>query len=216
MRYDGVMRISPSSVPWQDYRSSETGMIVTYDSDPVSEMAIREVPEELPSEVLPEPNYETKTYGLYGCARNKFRSAFVKSKMQYLFFLVRYQGTNQEFRDKTLITGMYRVSKVADVHKYHLRYLSDAACMEADTCDALLAETAHFVSLEDAMEVTSEKLKSWGYKARVTKQTRVVLDEEQAKELASYLESKANIVDQYIEETKRLQPHDDDDEEDEE
>jgi hypothetical protein len=207
MRFDGVLRMTAGSVAWQDYRASETGMVVIYDTDPVSEMAIREVPEEFPSEVVADPNYESKTYGLYGCARTKFRSAFVKNKLRYLFFMAHYQGAREEFRGKYFVTGMYRIVKTADVHKAHLRYLRDASCLEEDECIALLSETAQFVALDDALPVTDEMLKQWEYKTRVTRQTRIVLNDSHTRSLVEYLLSKPNAIDKYIAETRRLQPH---------
>ena len=32
----GIMKQSVESIPWQDYRASNTGMVVFYTSDPVS------------------------------------------------------------------------------------------------------------------------------------------------------------------------------------
>ncbi len=60
-----VMKGSLESASWQDYRASNIGMVVFYASDPISEIPIREIPEELPSEIAPEPNYETGTYKIW-------------------------------------------------------------------------------------------------------------------------------------------------------
>jgi hypothetical protein len=205
---DGIMRKSAGSIPWQDYRSSNKGMIVTYDTDPVSELAIREVPEELPSAVLPEPNYESGTYGLYGCSKTKIRNAFYKEKLRYIFFVARYQGAKVEFRDKHFVTGVYRVHKTADVHKLHLRYLAESNCIDIESCMALLADQVHFVAVGDALEVTAATQELWGYKAKFTKQTRIILDENHTKNMLEYLLSKPNVLAKYIEETRRLSPED--------
>ncbi len=212
--FNGTVPKHPASIPWQDYRGAETGMAVFYASDPVSELPIREVPEETPSEVLAEPNYETGTYGLYGCSRAKIRSSFVKSKLRYLFFMTKYAGTNAEHMDSLVVTGFYHIAQTANVQKLHIRYLSDYSCLTDDTCYALRADETHFLSIENAFVLTPEILKSWGYSSRVTKQTRIVLDEEKTAELLEYIRSKPNAVDEYIEETKRLSP-DSDYEEDE-
>jgi hypothetical protein len=75
----------------------------------------------------------------------------------------------------------------------------------------------HFVAIEDAFEVTPDILKSWNYKARLTKQTRIILDEEQTAVVIDHLKSKPDITAELITETERLWPHpveeDDDDEE---
>ena len=221
-----IMKKSVDSILWQDYRAAQTGMIVHYVSDPVSEIPIREIPEEIiflideyklkiNSPVIPEPNYENRAYGFFGCIRPKIRIAFFKSKIRYIFFLTKYAGTKDEFRDKAIITGYFRIFKTADVQKLHLRYLNDAACLDADSCIALRADEAHFVALNDAYIVDDEKLKAWGYNAKITKQLRIVLDTEKTNQLLEYLKSKPNQIDVYIAETKRLGPNVEDEEKEE-
>ena len=204
----GIMRKSPDSIGWQDYRASTNGMVVFYASDPVSEMAVREIPEELVSTVTPEPNYETGTYGFYGCDKTKIRGAFAKSKLRYLFFLTKYLGSKEEFKDKMLVTGYYRIAKTADVQKLHLRYLDECSCIEAATCIALRADEVHFVGLSDAFVVTEEQLKASGYNAKVSRQLRIILSPENTSRMLGYLKEKPNQLNAYIAETKRLSPED--------
>jgi len=64
-----------------------------------------------------------------------------------------------------------------------------------------------FVSIADAFEVTPELLKSWNYNARLTKQTRIILDEEQTAAVLEHLQAKPDITADYITETERLWPH---------
>ena len=203
----GIMKQSIDSVQWQDYRASNTGMVVFYASDPVSEIPIREIPEELDSPVLPEPNYESRTYGFFGCVRPKIRQAFSKSKLRYLFFLTKYVGTKEEFKDKFMVTGYFRILKTAEVQKLHFRYIKDSACLETDSCIALRADEVRFVSLQDAFLVNEEQLKSWGFNAKVNRQARIVLDAEKTTILLDYLKSKPDQTAAYIAETKRLEPH---------
>ncbi|MFW6221527.1 MAG: hypothetical protein ACOC4C_03595 [Fibrobacterota bacterium] len=212
MFLEGSIPKHVDSIPWQDYRGSETGMVIFYPTDPVSELPIREVPEEVTSEVLPEPNYETATYGLYGCSRPKIRNSFVKAKMKYLFFMTKYAGSNYDFSDTLMITGYYRIAKTANVQKLHIRYLSDYSCLNDDACQALRADEVHFLSVQDAMVLTPEFLESMGYTSRVTKQTRISIDEEKTAEILKYIRSKPNHVEEYIEETRRLQPDAEDEE----
>jgi|WetSurMetagenome_2_1015567.scaffolds.fasta_scaffold01238_4 hypothetical protein len=206
----GTMAKSPDGIPWQDYRASNTGMVVFYSSDPVSEIPIREIPEDTDSPVVPEPNYESGTYGFFGCQRTKIRGAFVKSKLRYLFFVTKYAGTREGFKDKMLVTGYYRVAKTADVQKLHLRYLTEYSCIDASTCMALRADEVHFVDIQDAYEVSEEQLKAWGYNAKISKQLRIIIDHEQTSRLLEILKSKPNRLDVYIAETKRLSPYDED------
>jgi hypothetical protein len=202
-----LVKLSPESVAWQDYRSSNKGMVVYYASDPVAELPIREVPEELPSDIQPEPNYESGTYGLYGCGKSRIRSAFAKSKLRYLLFVTKYEGTRADCRGKLLITGYFRIAKTAEVRKLHVRYGSDYSCIDEDHCTALRADESRFVAVEDAFAVTDEVMKAWNYKARLTKQTRIMLDEQNTAAIVAHLTSKPDITAQYVAETKRLQPH---------
>jgi hypothetical protein len=202
------MRKSPDSIGWQDYRASTNGMIVVYTSDPVSEMAIREIPDELISAVTPEPNYESATYGFYGCDKTKIRGAFAKNKVRYLFFLTKYAGSKEEFKDKMLITGYYRIAKTADVQKLHLRYLDECSCIDAASCIAFRADEVHFVGLSDAFVVTEAQLKTWGYNAKVSRQLRIILSPENTSQMLAFLKERPNQIDAYIAETKRLSPED--------
>lgn len=204
----GIMRKTPDSIQWQDYRAANTGMVVFYSSDPVSEIPVREIPDDVESPVLPDPNYETGTYGFYGCSRTKIRGAFAKSKLRYLFFLTKYAGTKEGSKDKMLVTGYFRIAKTADVQKLHRRYLDEYSCLDSDTCVALRADEVHFVSLGDAFEVSADQLKAWGFNAKVSKQLRIILNAESTAQLLALLKSKPNQRDIYIAETKRLSPHD--------
>jgi hypothetical protein len=192
---------------WQDYRASNTGMAIFYGGDPISELPIREVPESYPSDIQPEPNYETGTFGYVGCARTKIRATFVKSKIRYLLFITKYVGTNEGFKDQYMVTGYYRVTKIADVKRQHIRFCSDYSCLDEKVCYALRAEEMRLVSAEDAYPVTPQTLKDWGFSGRLTRQSRILLTEEQTAAVVDFLRGKADISDKYIEETERLLPH---------
>ncbi len=103
MSLDSTANVTLESVVWQDYRASNTAMVVYYSTDPVSELPIREIPEELPTDIIPEPNYESGTYGFFGCGKSKIRAAFVKGKIRYLLFVTKYAGTNIAFKDRFFI-----------------------------------------------------------------------------------------------------------------
>jgi len=207
MSIDHALNISVESAAWQDFRASSTAMIVFYSTDPVSEMPIREIPEELPTTIIPDPNYETATYGFFGCAKTKVRTTFFKSKIRYLLFITKYAGTKADCKDKFYITGFYHVNKAADVKRLHVRYLSDYSCLDEGVCYALRADKQHFVSMDDAFEVTPAVLKEWGCTARLTRQTRISLDEEQTAKVVKYLSSKKDITAELVAETERLWPH---------
>ncbi|MDD5674004.1 MAG: hypothetical protein PHC61_07575, partial [Chitinivibrionales bacterium] len=105
MSFNDFLKKNVEGFPWQDYRGSNSGMIVLYDSDPLSELPIREVPEDNASATQPDPHYESGTYGVYGCVRPKIRNSFFKSKLRYLFFMTKYVGTKEEFKNAYFITG---------------------------------------------------------------------------------------------------------------
>ncbi len=206
MRIPGTVQKHVDSIAWQDYRGSDKGMVIYYNTDPVSEIPIREVPEDFPTDVVAEPNYESGTYGLYGCLRPKIRSAFYKSKLRYMFFMTRYAGTNVDLMDQLMVTGYYHIVKTADVQKLHVRYLADYGCMADETCMAFRADEIRFVSVHDAFMITPEVLEAWGYTSRVTRQTRILLDQEATSKLLEYLRSKTDRTGEYKSETKRLSP----------
>ncbi|MGD9200774.1 MAG: hypothetical protein PVI26_04350 [Chitinispirillia bacterium] len=211
----GIVPTHIDSVRWQDYRNSNSGMVVYYNTDPVSEIPIREIPEEIPSDIAPEPNYETSSYGFYGCKHTKIRSSFLKTKLGYLFFMTRYAGTNTEFSDELMITGYYRIKKFIDVQKLHIRYLNEYSCINEDTCTALRADEVHFVSVEDGFKLSPEILSSWGCKSRITRQSKLILDDKETLDLVNYFKSKDNALELYIKETERLQPEIDDEDDNE-
>jgi hypothetical protein len=215
MQFNGMIPKHIDSQLWQGYRGAEKGMVIFYTTDSVSEMPIRDVPEEYPTVIVPEPNYESKTFGFYGCAHTKIRAAFIKSKLRYLFFMTKYAGANYEFMDQLMVTGFYRISHTTDVQKLHVRYLDECSCLSEDSCIALRADEVHFVALTDAFVLTPEVFTKWECPSRVTRQTRIVLNDANTADLLVYLRSKKNIVNDYIEETSRLQPASDAEEVDE-
>jgi hypothetical protein len=206
---------SIDSVLWQDHRSADIGIVIVYASDPVSELPIRKVPDELSSPIPPEPHYETGTYGFYGCVIPKTRTRIVRARARYIFFLTHYEGRNADRRDTFLVTGYYRIHQVADVQKLHLRYLPNPHCISTDPCWAFKADAIHFVDTNDAFEVTQDVMDTWGKQKKITSQTRIELTEEHTQQLREYLDAKPTHVAQYIEETKRLQPVDPQEQEEE-
>jgi hypothetical protein len=196
-----------SGALWQDYRASNVGMVIFYGGDPISELPIREVPVSYPSDIAPEPNYETGTFGFYSCSQTKIRSTFVKSRIRYLIFITKYIGTNEDFKGRYYVTGYYRVTKIADVKRQHIRFCEDFSCLDENVCMALRSDESRFVAIEDAFPVNDEILKKqWGFGGRITRQSRIILTEQQTAAVVDYLNSKPDIQDKYIEETTRLQP----------
>lgn len=206
MYVKGAVSVNVNSLKWQGYRGNEMGLAVYYDSDPVSELPIREIPEEYPTKVIADPNYETSTYGLYGCKFGKNRNTIIKKKYKYIFFMTKYAGTNMDLRDELLCTGFYRIKYTFDAKKFHSRSLDSVSCMTENSCQAVRADEMVFVAAEDAFHINEERLKEWGGISRVTRQTKILLTEEQTEMMLSHLRGQENIVEQYIDETNRLLP----------
>ena len=203
---DGVVTTSVHSIKWQGFGGGEAGAVVYYESDPNSELPLRSIPEKEGVVPVMDPNYETKTYGLYDCVNTKLRNAFVKKKRGYLFFMTRYSGTNPDFEGKVVLTGYYHIKSSADVQKLHLRQLESSSCINDRSCQALFATEATFVSLEDSYKLTTVALKSIGYEKKITRMSKILLDEEMVQKLLKKFKGKENIIDQYIEETHDLMP----------
>ncbi len=211
---EGKVTVGLNSIKWQGYRSGTDGIVVYYESDPDSELPIRMITGTRKSDHNEvDPNYETLTYGLYDCVNSKLRNMFAKKKFGYVFFMTRYRGVSEEFEDKLLLTGYYKIDATADVQKLHLRHLEDSTCINGRTCQALRAGYAYFYSAEDAYKMSKAALKSIGYDKKVSRLTKIVLDEEMVKKLLRKFHGKKNAIDSYLREHNELCPVIDEDDE---
>ncbi|MCL1947371.1 MAG: hypothetical protein FWF51_09540 [Chitinivibrionia bacterium] len=198
----GLNAITTSVVAWQGYRHKDIGVLVYYDSSKTSMLPIR-------AASVADPNYETKTCGLYGCNASQHRTLFVKNKFGYLFFMTKYQGKNAKLKDKMIITGYYKIGSIADVQKAHMRYVEDNSCYCEKICYALKASVnekgesdAVFLSDEDAYVLNDAALKMLGIEKKITKATKVKLDEDITKKLLKKFEGKENKIADYISQTQ--------------
>lgn len=193
-----------NSVKWQGYRGGDAGVIVYYESDPNSELPIRKVPVKESQSAFFDPNYETKTFGLYGCGATNLRNKFVKKKWGYVFFITKYKGTIEEFEDKLIMTGYYRIDRTADVQKLHLRHLDEYSCFDARNCHALRADEAVFLKTEDSYNLTTTSLKSFGHDKKVTKMTKIEITDEMVKKILKKFTGKENAIEEYCDLTQEL------------
>lgn len=195
-------------VSWQGYRHKEIGIIVYYDSCEMSLLPIRTNSSKKGKQADADPNYETATYGLHSCTASRHRTNFVKNKCGYVFFMTRYQGANQKLKDKMMVTGYYKIGSTAEIQKLHLRYfgLEGSSCFAEKLCYALKASPGEndvvFLSDEDSYVLTAAALKSLGIDKKITKATKIELDEEKTKKLLKKFEGKENKVADYIALTK--------------
>ncbi|MDR0303590.1 MAG: hypothetical protein LBH98_02310 [Chitinispirillales bacterium] len=196
-----------SNISWQGYRHKEIGVIVYYDSNETALLPIRTTTSK---NVDDDPNYESATYGLYSCSSSRHRANFVKNKYGYVFFMTKYQGRNEKFKDKIMVTGFYKIGSIADVQKLHLRYLQKNSCFSEKLCYALKSSVnekgendAVFLSEEDAYILNPSALKSLGIDKKITKATKIELDEEHTKKLLKKFEGKDNKISDYIKQTQQ-------------
>jgi hypothetical protein len=192
-----------TNILWQGYRHKETGVIVYYDSSETALLPIRTNIGKKGKNADADPNYESATYGLYSCTASRHRTNFVKNKFGYVFFMTKYQGANEKLKDKIMISGYYKIASIAEVQKLHLRYfgLDDSSCFAEKLCYALKANDAVFLSEEDCYVFTAASLKSLGIDKKITKATKIELDEEKTKKLLKKFEGKENKIADYIAQT---------------
>ena len=202
------MNISATAlISWQGYRHKETGVIVYYDSNETALLPIRTNIGKKGKSPDADPNYETATYGLHSCTASRHRTNFVKNKCGYVFFMTKYQGANDKLKDKMIITGYYKIGSIAEVQKLHLRYfgLDDSSCFAEKACYAFKASegegSAVFLSDEDSYVLNAASLKSLGIDKKITKATKIELDEEKTKKLLKKFEGKENRIADYIAQT---------------
>ena len=190
-------------ISWQGYRHKETGVIVYYDSSETALLPIRANIGKKGKSADADPNYETATYGLQSCTASRHRTNFVKNKFGYLFFMTKYQGTEKKHKDKIMITGYYKIANVAEVQKIHIRNLGmeDSSCFNEKLCYALKADEAVFLSEEDCYVLTKASLSALGIDKKITKATKIELDEEKTKKLLKKFEGKENKIADYIAKT---------------
>jgi hypothetical protein len=206
MSINGVTNIS-----WQGYRHKEAGIIVYYDSNEAASLPVRNTTGKKGKKADSDPNYESATYGLHSCSASRHRANFIKNKYGYVFFMTKYQGRSEKFKDKIMITGFYKIGSTADVQKLHLRYLEENSCFSEKLCYALKASInekgendAVFLSEEDAYVLNLAALKSFGVDKKITKATKIELNEENTKKLLKKFEGKENKIGDYIKQTQDL------------
>lgn len=201
-----------SNISWQGYRHKETGIIVYYDSNETTLFPIRAtICKKGKKAVDADPNYESATYGLYSCCASRHRKNFVKNKCGYVFFMTKYQGTNAKLKDKIILTGYYKIGSIAEVQKLHLRYLEENSCFSEKLCYALKSSANEkgendvvFLSDEDGYVLNAAALKSLGIDKKITKATKIELDEEHTKKLLKKFDGKENKISDYIKQTQNL------------
>lgn len=190
---------------WQDYRGNNAGSLLYVETSRQAAVPVRDQLNENEKGYLYEPNYETGTYGLMSCYNVKNINAIVKAKSRYILFGTRYEGMSEpEFKNKYFIHGYMRIDKTRDVRTRHIQKFmatpgaAEPECMQLEKNIAVYGPM-HFVSLADSFELSDELLKEWGYKGHASRQLKSVFKEEQLKKILDHLDSKPDMIDEYIE-----------------
>ncbi len=185
---------------WQDYRGKPGGAIIYTETSHNSIVPVRDQLNENGNGVFLDPNYETGTVGLFAYTNTKDINKAIRSKVRYLFFGTRYEGSNLNYKNKYLIIGYQRIDKIKDVRGLHLQqHLNDLnpTFLTLDICMATWG-LMRFVSFEDSYVLTDETLHEWGYSGRAARPLRTVFKEEHAKILVEHFDSKTDQTDEYI------------------
>lgn len=100
----GTLRqnIRPPNLPWIPLKSSEgsKAALSFYYSDPLSKIPVREVSHK--NDPKPDPNLETKTFGLFSTCDKRMRATIVRQGIELHFFCTNRAGVK-------VLTGYYRI-----------------------------------------------------------------------------------------------------------
>lgn len=196
---------------WQDFRGDHAGVLMYVETSKQSVLPVRDQLNEQGKGNLFEPNYETRTYGFISSKNARAVNSIIKNKHRYVLFGTRYDGVEDEYKGKFLIIGYMRIDKIKDaksrhVHSYmrNLDSQDEPECLNLDHAYALYSEDMKFFSHEDCFELSQDVMKGWGYKGRVTKQMKLLLEDEKLDDVLNHFESKKDLSDEYIETVKEF------------
>jgi hypothetical protein len=189
---------------WQDYRGDSAGVLLYVETSKQAVLPVRDQLNENGKGHFTEPNYETASYNLVGCFNARSINSIVNNKHRYILFGTRYQGVEAEYTGKFLVHGYMRIDKIKDTRPVHVRrYMlhggdAEPECMHMNKSWGLWSSDIKFFSLADCFELTEEVMKNWGYKGRITKQMKLLLDGEKLEDILNWFADKADITEEYI------------------
>lgn len=133
-----------------------------------------------------DPNWETKTFGLFSTCQQDVRKGVVKNRSPYLFFF----GNRVIGRAERGITGFYQ-----------LRWYAHGGTNEGDYC--LAAETCHFVERPLSFEEVNRNIGTNLSNRRPRLSMKVA--PEQTRRLIGMLMKQQDITSEYIADIRRLE-----------
>jgi hypothetical protein len=188
---------------WQDYRGKSEGVLVYLNTSSQSDLPIRDIMDEFEKGSQTEPHYETGTFGLMSCVEHKLRAAIFKNRKRYIFFGTSYQGTNEEYKGKFLLTGYMRLDKYLDVRKRHMHQWMQQQegeapeCVDAKESIAYYSSEMNFYAPEDCFELNAEVMQSWGYKGRIAKHMKLSFSQSSTQQVLEHFATKKSITEDY-------------------
>jgi len=195
---------------WQDYRGKGEGVLVHVDTAKGHVLPVRQ-PLNAEGEALPDPSYETQTFGFLQCFDARTRVATLKNRRRYILFGTRYQGEDETYKGKFLIVGYMRLDQILEVRKRHIHKWMEKntgnppECMDLDACYAYKSEEMNFYRPEDCFELGEKLMKEWGYKGKITKQMKLTFTEDKLEIILSHFRSRQAVNDEYIAAVKQAE-----------
>ena len=203
-----MARVKINTEGWQDYRGNHAGVMLYVETSSQSILPIRDQLNENGKGNLFEPNYETSTYGMKSCFNTKQINSIVKNKYRYVLFGTKYNGLSAEHKGKFIIFGYMRIDKIKDLRSKHIHdYMrnpdskEEPDCIRFDKAWACYSEDTVFLDIENCVELSKDQLKEWGIKARLTKQMKLVLEDETLDALLNTMSGCEDKTEAYIETT---------------
>jgi hypothetical protein len=168
-----------------------------------SNLPIRDVCNDHGAGSKKEPHYEGdfNGFGTYNecadCNAPSIDSMIKNKKANILFFVTWYTGKKHDYkssRRRYFVTGYYKMDEIKKVEK-PFRYI-------------IKCNKPFFVEIDKAFEITKEILRKWRPNRKSSQiygnQLKFYLKNEQTEELLNHFGKKKNVIQKYVDETKKI------------
>lgn len=184
----------PPDLPWKDLDADQkaSSYLCFYYSSPFSSLPVRDVNRvasysgAYAADNKVDPNWETKTFGLFSTCQDGIRRGIVKGRAPYIFFF----GNHVIDGTKRGVTGYYR-----------LKWYADGGTHDGDFC--LAADKTHFVERPLSFEFLNMELAvHWTNRAP---RLALKVPPDKALHLVELIERQPDCTESYIKEVQRLE-----------
>lgn len=175
-------------INWNIYSGKEnTGFLDIYFCDPRSKKyPIRDVRDVKGRNKL-EPHYENKTFNCFASCNQPLLRGRLNRKSSYVFFLTKYTGLINNYKNQYFITGFYKIGKTTWINDKRPRF-------------GIIASKGKFVSIDDAFPY--DKLVN--RRVLNSRWEKKILSEDKVAKLLKYFEKTRDATRQYSKTTKEL------------